>query len=158
MSWISCRVWRASSSMSHDCFYSFVARSVAFDRGVHRDIAAPLVGEVPAKLEIFAARGHLGLACQLRRPMAEIVAVPWRLRRERRQAKPLPDRLGVLHEFAPRQRYRRVGALERGIDQHGRALAAIARPARTMAGVLVRNDLDIVLRLAAVGHRPEQGV
>ena len=37
-------------------------------------------------------------------------------------------------------------------------LAAVARAARPVAGVLVRHDLEVVLRLAAIGHRPEQRV
>ncbi len=90
--------------------------------------------------------------------MAEVVAVPRRLRLERRQSEPLPDPARVLHEFALGQRDRREGALERGIDQHRGALAAVAGAARPVAGILVRHHHEIVLRLAAVGHGPEQRI
>src|SRR4029077_19419415 len=80
------------------------------------------------------------------------------LRGQRRQPQALPDRPGMFHELALPQRNRRIGALERGIDEHRRALAAVARATRPVPWVLVGNDTEIVLRLAAVGHRPEQGV
>src|SRR5262245_21997783 len=111
---------------------------VALDRRIHRDVGAPLVCKIFAELEIVAAGRHLGLPFQLLRPVSEVVAVPGWLRRERGQAQPLPDRLGALHELALRQRDRRIGALERGVDEHGRALAAVARPARPVAGCRVR--------------------
>ena len=127
-------------------------------RGVHRDIAAALVRKVAAELEVVAARRHLRLLRQIRRPVAEVVTVPRRLRRERRQAEPLPDRARVVHELAPGQRDRRKLSLEHGVDQDGRRLAAVAVPAWTVARILMRQHDEIVLRLAAVGHRPKQRV
>src|SRR6266550_8057559 len=112
---------------------------LALDRRVHGDVAAPFVHQSLAKFEIVASHRHFCLALQLARPMAEIITVPWRLGRKRRQAQPLPDRPRALHELALRQRHRRVGALERGIDQHRRAFAAVARAARSVAWVLVRH-------------------
>src|SRR5262249_13963100 len=90
--------------------------------------------------------------------MTEIIAVPWRLRSERREPEPPPNGLGLLHELALGQRDRRVGTLKRGIDQHGCAFAFVARTARTMARILVRYHLEVVLRLAAVRHGPEQRI
>ena len=58
------------------------------------------------------------------RPVAERIAVPRRLRRERRQAELLPDRLRPLHELARRQRERRRRMAQRCVDQDGRLLAA----------------------------------
>src|ERR1051326_1275014 len=57
---------------------------------------------------IFAARGALGLDAELLRPLAERIAVPRRLRLERRQAELLPNLLCLLHVLAGRQRERRV--------------------------------------------------
>src|SRR5262245_53626049 len=111
---------------------------VALDRRVHGDVAAPFVCQVLAEFEVLAPHRHFGLALEFPWPVAEIITVPWRLRRERRQAQPFPDRLGLLHELALGQRDRRVGALERGIDQHGGAFAAVAQAARYMAWILVR--------------------
>src|SRR5262245_39387977 len=88
--------------------------------------------------------------------MTEIIAVPWRLLCERRQPEPLPDRSGPLHELALRQRDRRIEAFERGVDQDGRAFALVARTARSVAWILVRHHLEVMLRLAEVRHRPEQ--
>src|SRR5207253_1740343 len=121
---------------------------LALDWRVHGDVAAPFVHQPFAQLEIVASHRHFGLALQLARPVAEIIAVPWRLRCKRWQTEPLPDRPRALHELALGQRHRRVGPLERGIDQHRRAFAAIARAARSVAGVLVRHHLEIMLRLA----------
>src|SRR5262249_10251951 len=69
-----------------------------------------------------------------------------------------PSRIARRHELALGQRDRRVGALERGVDQHGGAFAAVARAARPMPGILVRNYLEVVLGLAAVGHGPQQRI
>ena len=88
--------------------------------------------------------------------MAEVIAVPGRLRRERRQAESLPDRSRVLHEFAFGQCDRCKRRLERCINEDGCGCAIIAWSARSVAGVLVRHDLEIMLRLAAIGHGPEQ--
>src|SRR5262249_28620802 len=82
---------------------------LALDRRVHGDVAAPFVCQVFADFEVLALHRHLGLALEFTRPVSEVIAVPWRLRRERRQAEPFPDRLGLLHELALGQRYRRVG-------------------------------------------------
>jgi hypothetical protein len=49
-------------------------------------------------------------------------------------------------------------AFEHGIDQDGGGFAAVLGPARTMSGVLVGQEPEIVLRLAAIGHGPEQRI
>src|SRR5262245_38431092 len=136
----------------------FLFSCFALHRRVHGDVAAPFVCQVLAELEVLPLHRHLGLALEFPRPVSEVIAMPWRLRRERRQAEPFPDRLGLLHELALGQRDRRVGALERRVDQHGGAFAAVARAARPMPGILVRNYLEVVLGLAAVGHGPEQRI
>src|SRR4051812_15995055 len=106
---------------------SFMSFLVPLDRGVHFHVATPLLRHLVAECEIIAGGSHPRLALQLLGPIAQVETVPRRLRFEWRQAEPLPDRLGVLHELALGERDRREGALERGVDQHGRALAAVAR-------------------------------
>src|SRR5688572_27509922 len=58
---------------------------------VHRDVIAPALGSFFAGDEIFAAHRALRLLFQGCRPMTEIVAVPRRLRLERRQAEFVPE-------------------------------------------------------------------
>src|SRR5262249_29316353 len=84
---------------------------LALDRRIHGDVAASLVCRVLAEFEILAFPRHFGLALQFPWPIAEIIAVPRRLRRERRQTEPFPDRLGLVHELALWQRDRRGGGL-----------------------------------------------
>ena len=109
-------------------------------------------------LKYSLAGGALRLEFERLRPVAEVVAVPRRLRLERRQAEPLPER----RAFSMNSRFGSatgaIGALERRVDQHGRGLAAIARAARPVSRMLVTEHLEIVLWLAAVAHRPEQRV
>src|SRR5262249_51119995 len=93
----------------HLCL-AFHCALLALDRRVHGDVAAPFVGEVLAEFEVLALHRHLGLALEFSRPVSEVIAMPWRLWRERRQAEPFPDCLRLLHELALRQRDRRVGA------------------------------------------------
>src|ERR1700757_2745775 len=64
---------------------------VALDRRIHGDVGAPFVCKHLAKLKVLAPHRHLGLALELGRPMAKIIAVPWRLRCQRWQPEPLPD-------------------------------------------------------------------
>src|SRR5947207_7748806 len=85
------------------------------DRRIHGDVGAPFVCKPLANLEVLALDRHFCLALELGGPMAEIIAVPWRLRCERRQPEPLPDRPGPFHELALRQRNWRIDAFERGI-------------------------------------------
>src|SRR6516164_3575595 len=117
------------------CIFLRSIELVALDRRIHGDVAAPFVCQVLAEFEILALHRHLGLALQFPWPVAEVITVPRRLRRDRR-----------------------VGALERGVDQHGRAFAGVARAARPVPEILVRNHLEVVLGLAAVGHGPEQRI
>jgi len=70
------------------------------DGCVHGDIAAALLLELGAEREVVARHRHPGLPFQLARPVAEIVAVPGRLRGEGRQPEPLPDCARLLHELA----------------------------------------------------------
>src|SRR5262249_14819353 len=116
-----------SHAACHLCL-AFHCALLALDRRVHGDVAAPFVCEVLAEFEVLALHRHLGLALEFPRPVSEVIAMPWRLRRERRQTEPFPDRLGLLHELAPGPRHRRVGALVRGVAQHGGAFAAIPAP------------------------------
>src|SRR5262249_61580514 len=117
-------------------------------RGFHPPSPAPFRPFLLAGEKLAAAARRARLPRQRLGPGAEVVAVPRRLGLERRQAEPLPDFARVLHELARRQRDRRERALERRVDQHGRGLAAVARAAWPVARVLVRHDLEIVLRLA----------
>src|SRR5262249_53032190 len=57
-------------------------------------------------------------------PIAERIAVPGRLRRERRELQVLPNGACSLHELARRQSQRRRSALERRVNQQGRFLTA----------------------------------
>src|SRR5262245_56907318 len=148
----------SATPVSHAACLAFHCALLALDRRVHGDVAAPFVGPVLAEFEVLALHRHLGLALEFPRPVSEVIAMPWRLRRERRQAEPFPDRLGLLHELALGQRDRRVGALERGVDQHGGAFAAIARAARPMPAILVWYHLEVVLGLAAVGQGPQHRI
>src|SRR5262249_58232894 len=83
---------------------------LALDRRVHGDVAASFVCQVLAEFEILALHRHLGLALQFPWPMAEVITVPRRLRREWRQTQPVPDRLRPLHELALWQCLPRRGA------------------------------------------------
>src|SRR5262249_13340245 len=84
--------------------------------------------------------------------------MPWAFRLERRQAESLPDYSRSLHEFALGQRDRSVGAFERRVDEHCSGFAVVARAAWAVARMFVRHDYQIVLRLAAIRHRPKQRV
>src|SRR3979490_3446853 len=112
---------------------SFLLHGGALDRCIHGDIAASLVCKIRAKAEIIAVGRHAGLLLQLLGPEAEIIAVPGRFRLERRQAEALPDLARILHEFTLGQRDGRKSPLQGRVDQHRGALAAVARPARTVA-------------------------
>ena len=67
-----------------------------------------------------------GVNVPCRVPVAQRIAVPRRLRRERRQAEFVPDRARALHVFALGQRERRHRLLQRRVDQHASSLAAPA--------------------------------
>src|SRR5262249_41204560 len=98
-----------SHAACHLCL-AFHCALRALDRRIHGDVAASLVCQVLAEFEILAVHRHFGLALQFPWPIAEIITVPRRLRRERRPARPLPQRPGPLHELALGQRDPRVGA------------------------------------------------
>src|SRR5436190_1346409 len=89
---------------------AFPLEKSALDRRIHGDVGAPFVCKPLANLEVLALDRHFCLALELGGPMAEIIAVPWRLRCERRQPEPLPDRPGPFHELALRQRNWRIDA------------------------------------------------
>src|SRR5262245_1290826 len=88
---------------------------VPLDRRVHLDVAAALLRLLQAEREIVALDRHARLPFQVFRPIAEVIAMPWRLRLERWQAEALPDRLRLFHEFLLGQRDWRECALEHGV-------------------------------------------
>src|SRR5262249_58733238 len=80
-----------SQAACHLCL-AFHCALLALDRRVHGDVAAPFVCQVLAEFEVLALHRHLGLALEFARPVSEVIAMPWRLRHERRPAEPVPDR------------------------------------------------------------------
>src|ERR1700722_4874402 len=91
-------------------------------RRLRRDAAAAArVGLLPAGLP-FAGDGAAREDVPGVGPVAERIAVPRRLRRQRGQMQLLPDRARPLHEFARRQRQRRRRVLEGSIDTQRRIL------------------------------------
>src|SRR5581483_2710891 len=116
------------------------------DRRIHLHVAAALVAHVAAEREVVAVRSHARLAFEIGRPVAELVAVPWILRAQRRQAERFLDGASPLHVFAVPQRHRREGAFERSVDQPRRGFGVGARAARTVVWMVVRHHQEIVLR------------
>src|SRR5262249_11121576 len=76
-------------------------------RRVGREAAAPPLPIALAPLHPVAARCLPRGAVPLLRPVAERIAVPRRLRLERREAKLLPQMPGLFHVLAGRQGERR---------------------------------------------------
>src|SRR5262249_57085450 len=111
--------------------------------GVHPDFVATFWPLPPAEREVVARDRHARLPFQMIGPIAEVIAVPRGLRLERRQAEPLPDCLGVLHELALGQRDRRERAFEHGIDQHSCGFTFVAWTARAVARGLGRPHMPV---------------
>src|SRR3984957_16966181 len=110
---------------------SFIGASIccalildAFHGRLRRQPAAPLREGFLAGFFPLARDRAAGVDLPRRIPVAEAIAIPCRLRSLPRQAELVPDSSGTLHEFALRQSQRRRNILERGVDQHGRFLAA----------------------------------
>src|SRR3981081_2940092 len=137
---------------------SFLLHGGALDRCIHGDIAASLVCKIRAAAEIIAVGRHAGMLLPPLGTEAEIIAVPGRFRLERRQPQALPDRARILHEFAFGQGDGRESSLEGRVDEDRSALAVVTRRARAVSGILVRHDVEVMLRLATGGHGREHRV
>src|SRR5215467_10232102 len=86
-------------------------------RSLRRQAGAPACESLLAALLPFAGNGALGIDVPRLRPIAERIAVPWRLRCERRQLKLLPNRARPLHEFARGQGERGGRMFQRRVDE-----------------------------------------
>src|SRR5450631_1532294 len=139
-SWFLFMLWTAN----------FFRLNIARDWRIHGNVVAPLFYKLRAKRKIIALHRQPRLTLQLLRPIAEIVSMPRCFRLERGQAETLPDRLCVVHELALGQCDRCIDALEQRVDEDCRAFAIVARTTRSVTGILVLQDLEIVLRLATV--------
>ena len=126
---------------------------------VHRNVAAPPLGQQLADLPVIAGRRHIGLAFEFLAPATERIAKPWRLGPQLGQTKLFfPDDLGFLHEFPFGQRDGRQIAFKRRIDQQGGIVAAPFQIARPVPHPLVCENMHVEMRPRAVGHGPQDSI
>src|SRR5258708_20054198 len=109
-----------------------------------------------AIVEVAAFDGALRRLVPLRQPVAERIPEPRRLRSELRQAELLPDFPGALHVFALGQGKWRHVAFHGRVHQERRVLFLAVLALGAVALAAVRQRLNVLERIHAVRHGPQE--